>query len=126
MHLNPPEVGGFCPMASPILIGFLVPCSPLVVGRVQQIWKARHQEKIVDKIGTESTPGTDDGTELLETGATLLKNASPLIVSSVTRALATVLALSVFSAVFSTICIKAYVTVVSGNRSLPRWVQGVE
>ena len=32
----------------------------------------------------------------------------------------------VFAAIFSTICIKAYVTVVSGNRSLPRWVQGVE
>ena len=72
VHLKPPEVGGFCSMASPILIVSPVPRSPLVVGRVQQILKVRHQEKIVDKIGTESTSGKDGGTELLETGATLL------------------------------------------------------
>mmetsp|Transcript_63371 Transcript_63371/g.167933 ORF Transcript_63371/g.167933 Transcript_63371/m.167933 type:complete len:206 (-) Transcript_63371:541-1158(-) len=76
MHLNPLEINGLC------TDGFThldcVTCAMFTVGcgQMQQIWTVLGQQRIVGKIGTKSSAGENDRTELFETGTALLVDTS--------------------------------------------------
>merc|ERR1719336_524394 len=121
----------FPPMTSPILMPSPVQCSPLVVGKC--IKSGRYCASKESWVKSAPKPP-----EQRMTGPFCVVSEPPfsytnpvtepeLFVSNLwALALVIIAALSLRSAIFSTIWIKAYVMIIPGKRSLPRCVLGAE
>mmetsp|Transcript_95234 Transcript_95234/g.149947 ORF Transcript_95234/g.149947 Transcript_95234/m.149947 type:complete len:249 (+) Transcript_95234:1103-1849(+) len=120
----------FAPMASPILMASPVQCSPFVVGRCNKSGRYLANNESEPKSAPNPPEQKITGPNSLKTLPPLRYShpttAFPLRIRLKTSALVIMRPRSVFSQTFSSIWMSAYVMVMPGKRSFPRWVRGCE
>mmetsp|Transcript_75924 Transcript_75924/g.118643 ORF Transcript_75924/g.118643 Transcript_75924/m.118643 type:complete len:240 (-) Transcript_75924:36-755(-) len=117
-------------MLSPILIASPVQCSPFVVGKCSKsgryLASKESEPKSAPKPPEQKITGPNSLNTLPPLRYSQPTTALPLRSKLKTSALVMMRPRSVFSQTFSSIWISAYVMVIPGKRSFPRWVRGCE